>query len=160
LLAPFFRAILWHMPASHAAEVSALLDRYLLSLDADKLNDEWAGNLFTEHARVEFPNGWHEGLAGLADYHRDALAAFAATQHLHSPAVVDVAGDRASLRANLVSTHVHRTDRTSRPDTPPLFVTGTFVVGEARRTLRGWRISRLSFRLVWMSGDPPRQRNR
>jgi hypothetical protein len=148
------------MPESPAAEVGALLDRYLLSLDADELDDEWAGSLFTVDAQVEFPISRHEGLAGLADYHRDALAAFAATQHLNSPAVVVVDRDGASLRANLVSTHVHRPDGTSPADAPPLFVTGTFVTGEACRAPDGWRISRLSFRLLWMNGNPPPQRAR
>jgi hypothetical protein len=40
-------------------------------------------------------------------------------------------------------------------DRPPLFATGTFVTGEARRTPDGWRLSRLSFRLIWATGNPP-----
>ncbi len=74
----------------------------------------------------------HEGLDGLAGYHRDALAAFAATQHLGSPTVVDLddAGERAVLRANLVSTHAAR--RGGRA----LFQVGTLATGEARRAPR------------------------
>ncbi|MEV1007478.1 nuclear transport factor 2 family protein [Streptomyces sp. NPDC049881] len=137
-------------PAAGAAQ---LLDRYLLSLDDDdKLDDTWARALFTDDADVAFPMSRHRGLAGLAQWHRDALAAFAGTQHLGGPAVLDPLGpDRARLRANLVSTHVHH------PGTRggPLFTTGTFVTGEARRTADGWRLAALSFRVVWTTGTPP-----
>ncbi|WP_185893458.1 nuclear transport factor 2 family protein [Streptomyces sp. WAC08241] len=136
-----------------AAEISTLLDRYLLGLDDEKLDDAWARALFSDDARVEFPMARHEGVEGLADWHRQALDAFARTQHLHSPAVVDLTGDeRAVLRANLVSTHVHH------PGTPgdPLFVAGTLVRGEARPTERGWRLTDLAFRPVWTTGTPPR----
>jgi hypothetical protein len=136
-----------------AAEISTLLDRYLLGLDEDKLDDAWARTLFSDDARVEFPMARHEGIEGLAVWHRQALDAFARTQHLNSPAVVDLTGEkRAVLRANLVSTHVHH------PDAPgdPLFVSGTLVHGEARHTEQGWLLTELSFQLVWSTGSPPR----
>ncbi|MCZ0999889.1 nuclear transport factor 2 family protein [Streptomyces mirabilis] len=106
-----------------ALEISTLLDRYLIGLDDDELDDAWARGLFTKDALVEFPMSRHEGLDGLAGYHREALAAFAATQHLGSPAVVDLddAGEQAVLRANLVSTHVHHPDAADEP----LFQVGT-----------------------------------
>ncbi|WP_328427296.1 nuclear transport factor 2 family protein [Streptomyces sp. NBC_00443] len=139
-----------------AAEISALLDRYLLGLDEDKLDDAWARALFSDDARVEFPMARHEGIEGLAAWHRQALDAFARTQHLNSPAVVDLTGEkRAVLRANLVSTHVHH------PDAPgdPLFVSGTLVHGAARHAEDGWRLTELSFQLVWSTGSPPRPRD-
>ncbi|MEN3356217.1 MAG: hypothetical protein V7637_199 [Mycobacteriales bacterium] len=145
------------MPSSQPAEVAALLNRYLVTLDDGTLDDEWARGLFTEDACVEFPMSEHTGIDGLAAYHRQALAMFSATQHLNSPAVVELDGARAALRANLISTHVHRpADPPADDGRPPLFATGTFVVGDARRTPAGWRLSRLSFRLVWATGNPPR----
>jgi SnoaL-like domain len=144
------------MNPSQPAEVGALLDRYLLSLDDDTLDDDWARSLFTPQARVEFPISKHEGIDGLAAYHREALTRFERTQHLNSPAVVELAGDRALLRANLISTHVHLpANAPSNGERAPLFATGTFVTGEAQRTPDGWRLSLLSFRLVWSSGSPP-----
>lgn len=137
---------------SPTAEAARLLDRYLIGLDDDTLDDTWARALFTEDARVEFPFAAHQGLAGMAAWHRASLAAFAATQHLGGPAVTDqVAGDRVRLRANLVSTHVHHPGA----DGDPLFTAGTFVTGEARRTGEGWRLASLSFRTVWSAGSPP-----
>ncbi|HWE90915.1 MAG TPA: nuclear transport factor 2 family protein [Pseudonocardiaceae bacterium] len=135
------------------SEISGLLDRYLLGLDDDKLDDEWSRSLFTDDARVEFPMSQHAGLVGLADYHVNALSMFAGTQHLNSPAVVELIGAAAAtFRANLVSTHVHHPGAAAEP----LFATGTLVTGRARRTPAGWRLSLLSFRVVWMTGSPPR----
>ncbi|MCF3131292.1 nuclear transport factor 2 family protein [Streptomyces olivochromogenes] len=142
--------------AESRAEVADLLSRYLVSLDDEELDDAWASALFTEDAVVAFPISRHEGVEGMAEYHRSALAAFAATQHLGSPALVVLDGDRATLRANLLSTHVHHAHH-ARPEgqLDPLFATGTFVDGEARRTPRGWRLTLLSFRLLWADGTPP-----
>ncbi|MGV9941027.1 nuclear transport factor 2 family protein [Streptomyces sp. NPDC003401] len=134
-----------------AFAVGRLLDRYLLALDSEKLDDAWAGTLFTADAVVAFPLSRHEGMEGLAEWHRNSLAHFARTQHLNSPAVVDCAGDEAVLRANLVSTHVHRPGG----EEGELFTTGTSVSGAARRTPGGWRLTRLSFALIWVDGVPP-----
>jgi hypothetical protein len=140
-------------PGRETSDISTLLDRYLIGLDDDELDDAWAATLFTHDARVEFPMSAHKGLDGMAAYHRDALAAFAATQHLGSPAVVDVAGDgRAALRANLVSTHVHHPGAGA---VRPLFTVGTLATGEAHRTPEGWRLAALSFRVLWTDGTPP-----
>ncbi|GAA1829703.1 hypothetical protein GCM10009682_55670 [Luedemannella flava] len=134
--------------AVHRVEVGALLDRYLIALDSAELDDTWAGSLFTTDAVVEFPVGRHDGIAGLAAFHRTALAKFDRTQHLNSPAVVELDGDRAHLRANLVSTQVLPSQE--------LFVTGTVADGEAVLTGHGWRLRTLSFQLIWRTGEPPK----
>lgn len=133
-----------------AAAVGGLLDRYLLALDAGGLDDAWAYGLFTADAVVSFPMSTYEGIVGLAEWHRHSLRKFARTQHLNSPAVAECSGDEATLRANLLSTHVHHPG----DEHAPLFVTGTSVAGRARRTPAGWRLSRLSFELVWRQGSP------
>jgi hypothetical protein len=135
-----------------AAEIRTLLDRYLLGLDEGVLDDAWAWSLFTENACVEFPMSRHVGVDGMARYHRATLANFTATQHLGSTALVELAGDRATLRANLISTHVHLPANAAGG---PLFATGTLVTGEALRTAEGWRLHQLSFRLLWTTGTPP-----
>ncbi len=94
----------------------------------------------------------HEGIEGMAGYHRDALSAYARTQHLNSPSVVDeVDGEQARVRANIAVTHVHH------PGTPadPIFAAGTLVTGRARRTQAGWRLAELAFRVLWTTGSPP-----
>lgn len=140
------------MDTTAAADVAALLTRYLISLDNDDLDDAWAAGLFTDDATVDFPVSRYVGLKGLADWHRESLNVFERTQHLQGPAEVTVDGDTARLRSALISTHVHRT---VPQDAGPLFTTGTGVFGQAVRTGAGWRLSALEFRLVWMDGKPP-----
>lgn len=135
-----------------ATAVAGLVDAYLIGLDTEELDDDWVRGIFTEDAAVVFPTSRHEGVPGMAEWHRASLAAFARTQHLHSPVVTDVRGNVATLRANLVSTHVHH----AGGDRPPLFVTGTGVSGEARRTDDGrWRLTLLEFTVIWLEGTPP-----
>ncbi|MFD5869526.1 MULTISPECIES: nuclear transport factor 2 family protein [Actinomycetes] len=139
------------------AEVAALLDAYLISLDDEILDAGWAKGLFTDDAVIEFPNARHQGADGLPAFHQKSLDAFARHQHLGSPAVVALEGeDRATLRANVIATHVHHLPATAPEGTPaPRFAAGTFVNGAARRTPEGWRLSSLSFRVVWTEGNPP-----
>ncbi|NBM19171.1 nuclear transport factor 2 family protein [Streptomyces sp. GC420] len=136
-----------------AARVAELLGRYLIALDDEELDEGWARSLFTEDAAVAFPMSRHQGRAGLAAWHRASLAAFARTQHLGSPAVVSVEGDRASFRANVLTVHVHHPGE----DRPPLFRAGTLARGRARRTPAGWRMSELAFRVVFVEGEPPKR---
>lgn len=133
-------------------EVAALVARYLISLDDEKLDEDWARRLFTDDVCVEFPMNRHDGIEGVVEYHRRSLAAFARTQHLGSHAAVDVEGDRATLRANLIATHLHppAADGTDGG----MFMAGTFLSGGARRTPDGWRLSRVRVRLVWSNGSP------
>lgn len=139
------------------AEISALFARYLISLDDEKLDDEWAAGVFTDDAVVEFPMSRHEGLEGLAAYHRSSLAAFEAHQHLGAPAAVTVDGDTARLRANIIATHVLRADEAGQDGGGTrLFSAGTLACGESCRSAQGWRLSRVSLRVLWTSGTPAR----
>ncbi|MDT6987478.1 nuclear transport factor 2 family protein [Streptomyces lusitanus] len=134
-----------------AALVGELLGRYLIALDDEELDDAWARSLFTEDAVVTFPMSRHAGRAGLAEWHRASLAAFARTQHLGSPPVVAVDGDVAVFRAHVLTTHVHRPGG----EGPGLFRAGTLARGVARRTPAGWRMTELSFHVLFTEGEPP-----
>ncbi len=142
-------------PSESTAEIAGLLDRYLITLDDEKLDDDWTRSLFTEDASVTFPVGGHQGAAGMGAFHQRTLDAFTCTQHMGTHAFVEIegGGGTARLRANCTSTHVHRPENAA--ELGPLFRTGTFVDGRARRTPEGWRLSALSFRLMWKHGTPP-----
>lgn len=134
------------------AAVAELFGRYLMTLDTVKLDPEWASWMFTPDVVIEFPMSRHEGIEGVADYHAQSLAPFAATQHLSSPPVVDPVGDTgADFQAHVVSIHVHRAAGTAAP---ARFSAGTIATGEARLTPAGWRLRRLSLQVVWTEGHP------
>ncbi|WP_369364413.1 nuclear transport factor 2 family protein [Streptomyces sp. CG4] len=134
------------------SEIGRLLDRYVLGLDYDKLDNEWANGLFTADVVIEFPVSRHTGIDGLVEYHQRALAMWARTHHVNTPSIVSVTGDRATLRANMTSVHVHHE---REGEMRPHYVSGTCVTGDAVRAERGWRLSRLSFDLIWRTGNPP-----
>jgi hypothetical protein len=89
------------------AAVAELLDRFIVALDDHELDDAWLRSVITDDVRFEFPLGQHEGVEGLAAFLERPMARFERTHHLASPAVVDVDGDRATLRANMIAAHVH-----------------------------------------------------
>lgn len=84
-----------------------------------------------------------EGYPALEEAVRTALSVYDRTHHQISNAEVELDGDRARLRANLLANHVQQT--------------GNFVVGgvyreELIRTGDGWRITHHQLDAIWM-GD-------
>lgn len=135
--------------------VADLIGRYLLTLDTEKPDSEWALGLFTPDIVIEFPMSRHAGIEGIGEYHADMLSAFAATQHLSSAPLVEVAGESAGFRANVVSIHVHHPEPAPAADPPGRFSAGTLLRGEALLTAAGWRLRRMTFQVVWTEGRPP-----
>lgn len=139
---------------SDRAGVSELLDRYLAGFDTlpdQPLDDAWYRRLFTEDLRLTFPVGGHQGIAGLGEFQLAAKANWARTQHVSSNHVVDLDGDRAALRAQLLVTHVHFGEPPQ-----PHFSAGSRIEAQAVRTHAGWRLHELTVRLIWTAGTPLR----
>ncbi|WP_053700558.1 nuclear transport factor 2 family protein [Streptomyces sp. NRRL F-5755] len=134
------------------AEIAELFDRYVLALDYDELDEEWARGIFSDDVLIEFPVSQHDGINGLVEYHQKALSMWARTHHVNTQSIVSIEGDRATIRANMTSVHVHH-ERAG--EAREHYVSGTYVTGDAVRTDRGWRLSRLSFDLIWKTGNPP-----
>ncbi|WP_371496235.1 nuclear transport factor 2 family protein [Kitasatospora sp. NBC_00374] len=144
------------------ADITNLIDRHMISLDADHaagvtLDEAWARRNFTEDVRVETPVGDHVGIGGLAESQQTALSRFARTQHLGANHLIDLDGDRATVRWNVIMTHVHLASTQQERGEEPgghFDVGGTFD-GEVVRTAEGWRFRRLAVRPVWFTGRPP-----
>ncbi|WP_410537965.1 nuclear transport factor 2 family protein [Streptomyces sp. KL2] len=133
------------------SEITALLDRYVVLLDTQDENgfdETWPRRIFTEDVRLVFPIGEHHGLDGLSEFHYRAKRKFVRTHHLASNYLVDLDGDRAAFRFQMISTHVH-------PGEKPLFEVGGHYEGEAVRTDEGWRIRRWTYHVAWSTGPGP-----
>ncbi|MEU8550866.1 nuclear transport factor 2 family protein [Streptomyces roseoverticillatus] len=139
------------------AAVTDLIDRYLLSLDARRFDDAWARGLFTPDVRITSPVGKHEGIGGLAAWQAATLAKFERTQHIGTNYVLDIAGDRATVRWNALMTHVHlASTREARGSGPgDHFTVGGTFAGEVVRTPGGWRFRCLDISVVWTHGEGP-----
>jgi len=143
---------------SDRAEIGDLLDRYIISvdgLDEVRFDAAWARSIFTDGVVLEFPPGNHEGMEGIGEFHAEVMNRFEKTWHLSSNHLIEVHGDRATVRMTLTATHVHlaRT-RLQRGDDSP-FVVGDYFNGEVVRTPEGWRIRRMKLNVVWTLGKPP-----
>jgi hypothetical protein len=149
---PDLRAIADHQ------EITDLVD--LLGLALDEGNPDDVRQLLVEDASVHTPGGEASG--------RDAVAAQAVRnhpddqrfQHVTSNVLVQVTGDRATARANLV-VHITMVDappviRSGRPLPPPLRASiGEVYRFDLVRTADGWRFSRIEALPRWLDGDLP-----
>ncbi|OKJ67386.1 nuclear transport factor 2 family protein [Streptomyces sp. CB02460] len=132
------------------AEITDLLDRYLRSLDHGVLDDEWARAFHTEDVTAEMPVGTVHGRDALLDRVRQGMALFDRTVHFGTNNIIEIDGDRATVRGAQLSTHV----LAGGPD--DVFVSAGHTETELVRTADGWRVSATALRIVWTRGTPPR----
>ncbi|WP_436997829.1 nuclear transport factor 2 family protein [Streptomyces sp. enrichment culture] len=132
------------------AAVTDLISRYLRSLDEGVLDDDWARAFHTEDVVAEMPVGTVRGRDAVLDRVRRGMALFDRTVHLSTNDVVEIDGDRATVRGAQLSTHV------LADGSQEVFVSAGHTETELVRTDEGWRISATALRVVWTRGTPPR----
>lgn len=135
-------------------EISEKLSEFFRGFDTKRLDRAWVEGLFSYDAVLDFP------ITPNCQNHRVILEEmqrlaswWKATRHLTTDHLVEIAGDNASLRANVLATHIH-------PDDDPRPVVRNFVHGGTCdlvcvRTPKGWRITRFTLTVLWVDGDPP-----
>jgi hypothetical protein len=132
------------------ADLTDLLARQGLWLDERRFDD--TASVFTDDATAETQGGRAQGLQALtAQAHRNH-AHFDRTQHVTSNLLIDLDGDRATVRANLIVMFVR-----DAAESEPALTMGERYRFEAVRTPEGWRFSRVEVIPVWRSGSLPQQ---
>jgi hypothetical protein len=137
------------------SEIGELVDRYLITLDTAEFPDrdlEWYGRIFTDDVRLRFPIGERAGLVGLPEFQRTARLTWQVTHHVSANHVIDLDGDRARARAQLIGTHVDYDTSTSGVEQAHRMDMGGYYDLTAVRTEVGWRIDSLDFAVSWTSG--------
>ncbi|MET9366196.1 nuclear transport factor 2 family protein [Streptomyces sp. NPDC006632] len=139
-------------------EVTALISGFFRTQDERRFDEGWAGAYFTDDLRTTTPLGVAEG-ADAVRHVEEAIGRFAATLHVSSDVLVRAEpGARtahASWNAHMTHVHLDSTLQARGEGANPLFTVGGIYEAELRRTERGWRISRMSVRAVWITGEPP-----
>ncbi|WP_327142193.1 nuclear transport factor 2 family protein [Nocardia sp. NBC_01327] len=130
-------------------DIAALFDRFFFFEDRKTMNDAWAESLFTRDVLLELPPEDYRGLEGLAEHMTEVVALFGPTHHVTTDCHADIHGDNAVIRLNLTATHEHVTS-----GAPPLIVWG-YIEANARRTVAGWRLSRMNLTKVMRTGEAP-----
>lgn len=118
--------------------------RWLDERDFDGLRD-----LFATDASVTTPGGTATGHDALVAQARRRHSSDQGIQHVITNLLVEVDGDRARVRANLLVSFA----RTGPADPQP-FLLGEVYRFELRRIADGWRITRLDSTPVWTLNRP------
>jgi 3-phenylpropionate/cinnamic acid dioxygenase small subunit len=127
-----------------------LLHRLGATLD-DQRFDELA-SVFAADATVTTPGGQAQGLDAIhAQATRNHIPEVA-TQHRMSDLVLDLDGDRATVRANYVGVFAQGEGRFAPPS---VFQVGSIYRFELVRTTDGWRIRSMLMQPVWADGERP-----
>jgi hypothetical protein len=128
--------------------ILALTNRYFSTIDdATSLDADWARSIFSEDVRVEHRGFTLEGIEDMAVGNRFVREGWDHTFHIATNAQIDLDGDCAHLRAQLLAIHLHPE---STPPEP--YIIANVVDAEAVRTPQGWRFQTLNFRPVWSTG--------
>jgi hypothetical protein len=129
--------------------ILALMSRYFATIDdASGLDAEWARSIFSDDVRVEHRGFTLEGTEDLAVGNRFVREGWDRTFHISTNAQVELDGNRAHLRAQLLAIHVHREMTPPEP-----YIIANVFEADALRTLDGWRLQTLNLRPVWSSGQ-------
>jgi SnoaL-like domain len=129
--------------------IMALANRYFATIDdANRLDVEWAQSIFSEDVRVEHRGFTLEGVEDLAVGNQFVRDGWDRTFHISTNAQVELDGDRAHLRAQLLAIHVHPESTPTEP-----YIIANVFEADVLRTLDGWRFQTLQLRPVWSSGQ-------
>jgi hypothetical protein len=124
------------------AEIEQLVSR--LGAWIDGISDDEPGDLLVDAVTVSTPGGHAEGIAAVAAQARRNHARHH-TQHLITNVRSAIAGDRATVAANLLVTFAPQEPGAPAPD----FTLGERYRFDAVRTAAGWRLSRIEVSPVW-----------
>ena len=131
-------------------EITNLVYRLGAFLD-DRRFDEMR-SLLVEDATVQTPGGAAAGREALIAQARRNHQPDEPTQHLITNLLIDVDGDRAKVRANLVVNFAAPASRDeSLPVAPRKYTLGEIYRFDVVRTSEGWRFSRVESIPVWIS---------
>jgi hypothetical protein len=135
------------------ARITRIVESYFRALDEKHFDESHFRQILAPDARVTRPNGATVvGPANIADSHARSFARFEATQHLLTGHDVDIDGDTAAVRANLVAIHIWNDRRAEASMLDRSFTAGGVITVALTRTPDGWRITQTENHVIWRTG--------
>jgi hypothetical protein len=112
---------------------------------ADEMRQDQLEDVVDENVVAFMRNGTVriDGVAAMKARGRDTFADFSHVQHMITNVLVDLNGDSARIRANVIATHVYANDPTAT------WVVKGYYTDEAIRTPNGWRLSKVQLNRIW-----------
>jgi SnoaL-like protein len=143
-----------------AADRGAIADLvHRLGILIDEQRFDQVPTIFAPDAAIATPGGRSQGVEAIAEQARRNHRPDVHSQHQATDVVVDLDGDRASIRANHLSTFVQAEqlvapgERGHNPE--PQFRIASVYRYEAVRTPEGWRLSSMEMHPLWETGERP-----
>jgi ketosteroid isomerase-like protein len=135
------------------ARIIRVVGSYFRALDEKHFDGSRFRQILAPDARVIRPNGAAVvGPENIADSHARSFARFEATQHLLAGHDVDIDGDTAAVRANLVAIHIWKDRPAGASMLDRSFTAGGVITAALARTPDGWRITRTENDVIWRTG--------
>ncbi|WP_067686353.1 nuclear transport factor 2 family protein [Nocardia jejuensis] len=135
------------------ARITRVFDSYFRALDEKQFDLSRFERIFTSDAKVVRPNGVAmTGPETIAHSHADSFTRFEGSQHLLTGHHVEIDGDTATLRANMVAIHLWKDMPAGASMLDRSFTAGGVITAELLRTPDGWRIAQVANRILWRTG--------
>jgi len=137
---------------SDSQEIAQLTAKLGATLDEKRPED--LRQVFAPDVQFQFGDNLVSGVGEIVKRGQMLAGKFARVHHVITNVIVDLDGDSARVRAQLVATHGYWDDR---PDLH--FDSGGIYRFEVTRLAEGWRISKASLQNVWTNGSweaPPK----
>lgn len=130
-------------------DIQDVINRLGVCLDEKRIDD--LGEIFCVDVKGVLADGDpFSSLAEIQEHARKHLLQWARLQHVFANILIDLAGDTASVRANLINMHV------ADPSAPERhFDFGGYYKIALRREGAGWKISDILLLEVWTGGERP-----
>ena len=135
-------------------EITDLLIRYFAAVDDKCIDLKIVKATFTSDAKIIRPDGTAIiGQENILESHIKSFARFKATHHVITNFLVDINGDMAALRSNIIANHLWA-DNEDHPylNNKSFLADGVFSA-KAIKVDNHWRISELKNNVVWRTGD-------
>ena len=129
------------------AEIIDVLYRYFSSVDLRDW-ERW-GSCFTDDVEIDLGFGQETGREKVVSWAEAGLADVDGTHHMSTNHEISIDGDAATVRSDLLTTHVVQKEN----GVERLTAGGTYdhiLV----RTLEGWKIKKAGNHMVWRDGNP------
>jgi len=135
-------------------QISDLLIRYFAAVDDKRIDLEIVKATFTNNARIIRPDGTAiVGQENILDAHLKSFARFKATHHVITNFIVDIKGDMATLRSNIIANHMWADNDDNPSLSNKYFLADGIFSAKAIKVDNQWRINELSNNVVWRTGD-------
>ena len=135
-------------------EIGELVARYFQLVDDKEFSLEKLSTVFTLDGTLKRPNGATvSGPAEIAASNAESFSRFRATQHFVGGCVVEVNGERATGRVNVMAMHLWADGYGDPNSLDRHFVGGIVLTVNARRSENVWRLESMEGRNVWRAGS-------